>query len=74
VVQGNTFTVSAGSTDQGIFADGSGATATIGGTGNQENTFQNYATGNAIVQENATGTPPVTVGYPNLTILGNIGA
>jgi parallel beta-helix repeat protein len=63
VIQGNTFTVSPGSSDQGIFADGSGATATIGGTGTQENTFQNYSSNKAIVQANA----------PHLTILGNIG-
>jgi parallel beta-helix repeat protein len=74
VVEGNTFTVSAGSTDQGVYADGSGATATIGGTGAQENSFQNYASGNAIVQNNLNGQPVVPVGYPNLTILGNIGA
>jgi hypothetical protein len=64
VVQGNTFTVSPGSSQQGVYASGSGATGTIGGTGTQENTFQNYGSGNAIVQTNG----------PHLTILGNIGA
>jgi hypothetical protein len=70
VVQGNTFTGSPVA-DQGVEADGSGVTATIGGSGSQENTFQNYANGSAIVQANVTANPPISVGYPNLTILGN---
>jgi parallel beta-helix repeat protein len=70
VVQGNTFTVPAGApaVDQGVEADGSGVTATIGGSGSLENTFQNYASGSAIVPENLTANPPISVGYPNLTI------
>jgi parallel beta-helix repeat protein len=76
VVQGNTFTVPAGSAavKQGVAADGSGVTATIGGTGSQENTFQNYVSGSAIVQENVNGNAAgvlVPVGNPNLTILDN---
>jgi hypothetical protein len=66
VIQGNTFTVSPGSTDQGIYADGTGVTAstTIGGTGAQENTFNNYSSSTVIVMTNGA----------NPTILGNIGA
>ncbi len=74
VVQGNTFTVPAGTSDQGIAAGGSGTVATIGGTGSQENTFQNYASDLVILQVNASGNPPAPIGYPHLTILGNIGA
>jgi parallel beta-helix repeat protein len=63
VVQGNTFTVPVGSSPifQGVVAAGSGVTATIGGTGTQENSFQNYAKDEAIVQENISGNPHLTI-------------
>ncbi len=70
VIQGNTFTTTANSGDQGLVADGSNVNATIGGTGNQANTFANYAYQRSILQYNSSGTS--TVGCPVLTIQGNV--
>ncbi len=69
VIQGNTFTTSANSGDQGFVADGSNVNATIGGTGTLANTFANYAYQRSILQYNSSATS--TVGCPVLTINTN---
>ncbi len=70
-VQSNTFEVpsSAPSSFGGLFAEGSGVTATVGGPGNQGNVFDGFATGFSIFQSN--GEPSQDLGNPNLNILAN---
>ena len=71
VVQGNTFTVPFGSSSlfQGLVAAGSGVTATIGGTGAEENLFENYSYRASILQFHSSGSSEI--GCPNLSILAN---
>jgi Right handed beta helix region len=69
VIQGNTFTVTPGSTYQGLDAAGSGVTATIGGSGSAQNIFENYAYQRSILQFHVSNGQ--TVGCPNLSILAN---
>jgi parallel beta-helix repeat protein len=71
-VQGNTFVVpaSAPDTDNGFLAVGAGVTATVGGAGALENTFEDYQVGHSILQ--GDGYPNESVGNPNDTILTNI--
>jgi hypothetical protein len=70
VIQGNTFTTSLGSGDQGLVAAGSGVTATIGGPGSEGNTFANFAYQRSILKYYASRGQ--TIGAPNLTILANM--
>ena len=70
-VQGNTFVVPVGTAGNyaGIIGVGSGVTATIGGTGDLENTIENYTDGNYIHEAVASGQ---NAGGPNLNIQANI--
>jgi parallel beta-helix repeat protein len=70
-ITGNTFLLTAGTSNEfhGIDGNGSNATATIGGTGSDANVFENYADKLFIVELNQSGSQ--NVGYPNFNILGN---
>lgn len=54
---------------QGVVAQGTGLTATIGGTGSNANTFENYPDNASIYEATGGG---IYSGPPNLTILTNI--
>jgi hypothetical protein len=66
VIQGNTFTTSLGSGDQGLVAAGSGVTATVGGTGSAGNTFANFAN-QSYIREYNQNNQHANIGAPNLT-------
>jgi Pectate lyase superfamily protein len=70
-VEGNTFEVSAGAPTnfEGLFAAGSGVTATVGGPGTQGNIFNGFGDHLFIYQTN--GIPNPVLGWPNLNILAN---
>jgi parallel beta-helix repeat protein len=70
-VQGNTFEVSAGApvSFEGLFAGGSGVTATIGGPGTQGNIFDGFGDHLFIYQTDGSAIP--VLGWPNLNILAN---
>lgn len=69
VIQGNTFMVASGSTFQGLDAAGSGVNATIGGTGSQQNVFENYADNYSILEFHVSAGK--TIGCPNVNLQGN---
>jgi hypothetical protein len=69
VVQGNTFMVTSGSSFQGLDAAGSNVTATVGGTGSQQNVFENYANNFSILEFHASAGK--TIGCPNVSLQGN---
>ena len=64
VIQGNTFVGALGSADQGLVAAGSGVTATVGGSGSEQNTFENLR--HSALHPPVQRQPGSTIGCPNL--------
>ena len=65
VIQGNTFAGVMGSIDQGLVAAGSGVTATVGGSGSNANTFENFGNNVSIFEQNQNGQGQ-NIGLPKL--------